>query len=142
MTEKRMTGRERCDAVLKAEAPDRIPFFPLLMFFAADRAGVPYREYATNHEALVSAQLNMFVNYKVDAVTVCSDAFRLSADLGGDMVFPENQTPYCASPIVKNESDLAALKRPDPGRKGSRMRDRVDAVEKISRAVGDRAMVF
>ena len=58
------------------------------------------------------------------------------------MEYPENQTPYCASPLVKNESDLAALKRPDPERKGSRMRDRLDAVEKISRAIGDRAMVF
>ena len=142
MTENRMTGFERCNAVLKAETPDRIPFFPILMFFAADRAGVPYRAYATDHEALVSAQINMFENYRVDAVSACSDAFRLCADLGGNMAYPENQTPYCASPIVKNESDLAALKCPDPGRKGSRMRDRVDSVEKISRAVGDRAMVF
>ena len=137
-----MTGRERCAAVLKGETPDRIPFFPLLMFFASDRAGVTYREYATKNEALASAQINMFDNYRVDAVTVCSDAFRLCADLGGDMAYPENQTPYCESPLVKNESDLAALKRPDPERHGSRMRDRIDAVEKISRAVGERAMVF
>ena len=142
MTGKKMTGRERCIAVLKGETPDRIPFFPILMFFAAGRAGVSFREFATDHEALVDAQINIFENYRVDAVTVCSDAFRMSADLGGDMVYPENQTPYCASPIVKDESDLAALKRPDPARKGSRMRDRINAVEKLSRSVGDRAMVF
>ena len=142
MTGDVMTGRERVTAVLKGETPDRVPFFPLLMFFASDRGGFSFREYATDHEALVSAQLNMFENYKVDAITVCSDAFRLSADLGGDMAFPENQTPYCASPVVKGEAGLAALKRPDPMRKGSRMRDRVDAVEKLSRATGDRAMVF
>ena len=142
MAGNKMTGFERCNAVLKAGSPDRIPFFPLLMFFAADRAGLSYREYATNHEALASAQLNMYENYKVDAVTVCSDAFRLCADLGGEMAYPENQTPYCASPVVKSESDLAALKKPDPERKGSRMRDRISAVENISRAAGDRAMVF
>ena len=142
MTADKMNGLERCAAVLKGETPDRVPFFPILMFFASDRAGIRYREYATDHEALVSAQLHMFENYRVDAVTVCSDAFRLCADLGGDMVFPENQTPYCANPIVKNESDLAALKRPDPERKGSRMYDRIAAAEKISRAIGERAMVF
>ena len=137
-----MNGKERCLAVLQGSRPDRTPFFPLLMFFAADRGGVSFREYATDSEALASAQINMFENYRVDAVTVCSDSFRLCADLGGNMAYPENQTPYCASPLVQNEAGLAALKRPDPERKGSRMRDRLDAVEKISRAIGGRAMVF
>lgn len=52
-----MTNRERFLAVLNGEKADRIPEFPLLMFLAADRAGLTYREYATNGWALAQAQL-------------------------------------------------------------------------------------
>jgi MtaA/CmuA family methyltransferase len=137
-----MTGKERCAAVIEGREPDRTPFFPLLMFMAAGRAGVTFRDYATNSRALASAQIKMFEEYRVDAVTVSSDAFRLCADLGGEMAYPENQTPYCASPLVSGEAGLARLGHPDPDARGSRMRDRLDAVEEISRAIGDRAMVF
>ncbi|MDR1580347.1 MAG: uroporphyrinogen decarboxylase family protein [Synergistaceae bacterium] len=137
-----MNGYERCAAVLRDERPDRTPFFPLLMFFAADRSGMAYREYASDGHSLASAQINMAENYHVDAVTVSSDAFRLCADLGGGMVFPENQTPYMPSPLVKDESDLRSLKIPDPRRKGSRMKDRLDAVSELRRSMGNRTMIF
>jgi MtaA/CmuA family methyltransferase len=137
-----MNGRERCLETVEGRTPDRIPFFPLLMFMAADRAGISFREYATNAPSLASAQINMFENYRVDAVTVSSDAFRVCADLGGNMAFPENQTPYCASPLMKDASGLRALKRPDPGKRGGRMRGRLDAVSELSRSIGKEAMVF
>ena len=137
-----MNGYERCAAVLRGEPPDRVPFFPLLMFFAADRGGMQYREYASDGHSLASAQINMAENYMVYAVTVSSDAFRLCADLGGDMMFPENQTPYMSSPLVRDESDLRSLKIPDPERKDSRMKDRLNAVSELRRSIGKRTMVF
>jgi MtaA/CmuA family methyltransferase len=137
-----MNGKEICLSVIKGEKPERVPFFPILMFMAAGRAGIPYREFATNGASLASAQINMFENYKVDAVTVSSDAFRVCADLGGEMVYPENQTPFCASPLVKDEASLRALVKPSPDAKGSRMKDRLAAVEELSRNIGDEAMVF
>lgn len=136
-----MNSRERCVAVLNHEAPDRVPFFPLMMFFAAGRAGMNYRVYATEPSALAEAQLNLFENYRVDAVTVCSDAFRITADLGGEIGYPEDQTPYAKTPLLKTERDFRALKRPDPMKPGSRMRGRVDAVEMLARNVGGRALV-
>ena len=39
-----MTDRERFMAALDNEPVDRVPVFPLLMFLAADRAGISYRE--------------------------------------------------------------------------------------------------
>jgi uroporphyrinogen decarboxylase len=137
-----MNGYERCAAVIRGERPDRTPFFPLLMFFAADRGGMSFREYASDGHSLASAQINMAENYHVDAVTVSSDAFRLCADLGGGMAFPENQTPYMPSPLVKDESDLRSLTIPDPGRKGSRMKDRLDAVSELRRSIGKHTMIF
>jgi uroporphyrinogen-III decarboxylase len=95
-----MTNRERFMATLKGESADRIPVFPLLMFFAANRAGITYREYATNGKAMAEAQLRVQEQFDLDAITACSDAFRISADLGGDMVYPETNPPSAASPIV------------------------------------------
>ena len=136
-----MNSKERCLAVLRKETPDRVPFFPLMMFFAASRAGMNFRTYATDPSALAEAQQNLFENYQVDAVTVSTDAFRVSADLGAEMVYPANQTPYAARPLIASDRDLRALKRPDPMKPGSRMRQRIETVEMLSRNIGDRALI-
>ena len=77
-----MTHRERFMAAIKGEPVDRVPVFPLLMFFAAGRAGLTYRQFATSGSALAEAQLGILERFPIDALTVCSDAFRVSADLG------------------------------------------------------------
>lgn len=136
-----MTSKERCLAVLKRQPPDRTPFFPLLMFFAADRAGLNFRTYATDPLALAEAQMRMVSDYRLDAVTVCSDAFRISADIGAQMVFPENQTPFAQQPLVRSAADLRALRKPDPMRPGSRMRERIQSVEALKRGVGRDVLV-
>ncbi len=136
-----MTGKERCLRAIAGEPVDRIPVFPLLMFFAVDRAKITYRRFATDAAALVDAQLNMR-RFKVDALTACSDAFRLSADLGGDMEYPETAPPRLMRPLVRNEADLKRLKRPDPAAKGSRMADRVAGVRGIARAAGEECLVL
>jgi len=129
-------------AVLQGQKPDRTPIAPLMMFFAADRAGIPYRRFAQESSALVEAQLNLFENYHLDMLTVCSDAYRISADIGAQMDYPENQTPHAVVPVVETREDFLAIKRPDPFKVGSRMRDRLDAVEKLAKSAGDKAMIM
>ena len=67
--EESMNSRERCIAAIKGETIDRVPVFPLLMFFAQNRHGISYREFATNGRALADAQLNIFDKFPVDAIT-------------------------------------------------------------------------
>ena len=137
-----MNSKERCLAALRGDLVDRVPVFPLLMFFSADRAGISYRTFATSGHALAEAQLRVFERYPLDAITACSDAFRVSADLGGRMVFPEDQTPYLASPLVASEADMHALRRPDPARRDSRMADRVLAIREMTAAAGERCLIL
>ena len=133
-----MTNRERFMAALQGKPTDRVPLFPILMFLAADRAGISYREYATNGQALAEAQLLVQERFDLDAITACSDAFRISADLapglGGEMVYPENKPPYLRSPIVTSTADLAKLGRPDPTQAGSRMADRLLGISEMVKA--------
>ena len=136
-----MTGKQRCLAVIGGKQPDRVPVFPLTMFLPADRYGVPYKEYATNGSAMAQAQVLMTETFDVDAVTGCSDAYRVSADLGAQMAYPENGTPFAEEPLIKSEADFQKLGKPDTSVKSSRMRDRTDSVAEMVRAVGEERLV-
>jgi MtaA/CmuA family methyltransferase len=137
-----MTGKERCLAAIHGRPVDRIPVFPLLMFLAADRLGISYRRYAGNGSAMAEAQVNVFHRFGLDAITACSDAFRVSADLGGEMAYPEDGTPHLMRPLVTCAADLDRLPRPDPTASGSRMADRTLGVREMVKAVGDECLVL
>ena len=137
-----MNSKERCMAAIKGEPVDITPVFPLLMFFSQQRLGVTYREFATNGRALADAQLNILEKFPIDAITACSDAFRITADLGADMVYPEDNPPFAASPLVSSKSDLNKLGRPDPLAKGSRMADRVMGAKTMVESAGDKCLVL
>ncbi len=136
-----MTSKERCLAVLNHNKPDRTPFFPLMMFFAADRAKVDYRTYSTDANALIEAQLNLYENYMVDAVTVSTDSYRLSADLGGEMDYPLNATPHLKTPLISCEDDFKKLSLPDVMKKGSRTRNRIETIEGLSKHLKQKALI-
>ena len=116
-----MNSRERCIAAIKGRPVDRAPVFPLLMFFAQRRLGITYREFATNGRSMAEAQLNVLKTFPVDAITASSDAFRVAADLGADMAFPDDKPPFAQTPLVQSAADLSKLGKPDPTSSGSRM---------------------
>lgn len=130
-----LSYRDRFLKVINGEDVDRIPLFPLLMFFSADRAGIRYAEFATNGQAMADSQLLVQEQFGLDAITSCSDAFRISADLGGNMNYPDEHPPYLVEPLIQAASDLSRFVRPDPMAPGSRMRDRVYACETMVKAV-------
>jgi uroporphyrinogen decarboxylase len=137
-----MEGNERFMATIKGEESDRIPVFPLLMSFSARRYGVTYREFASNHHILAESQLNISEMFDIDAITACPDAFRVSADLGGDIVFPEEKPPYLAQPLVKSEEDIKRLKKPDVLDPKGRMADRIASVGEMVRSNSKQCMVL
>ena len=136
-----MTRKERCLAAIRGRQPDRIPVFPLLMYLAADRYNVSYRRFATDAAVLAEAQLNMRERFDIDAVTACSDAFRLAADLGSDMQYPEDHPPH-SPPLVTDETGLRELERPDPTAPGTRMAQRCESVRRLAAACGDNTLVL
>lgn len=140
--EHKMNSKERFLAVIHGETPDRVPVFPLLMAFSARQYGANYREFASNGHVMAESQLKVREKFNIDAITACTDAFRVSADLGGEIVFPEDKPPYLARPLVTCEADLMRLKRPDVLNPKSRMADRVRGTGEMARAVGRECMVL
>ncbi len=113
------------------------------MFLPADRFGITYKEFATNGSAMAQSQIKMFETFNIDAITACSDAFRISADLAPEkMVYPEDQPPHLDSPIIKTAQDLDALLKPDVSNAKSRMFDRAKGVKEMASSVGDECLVL
>jgi len=136
-----MNSKERCLSVLRGEKPDFIPVFPLLMFFSQKRSGVNYKTFATNGHALAEAQLQIRDKFSVDAITACSDAFRITADLGAEMMHPDDSPPYAVTPLIKTEGDLNRLRKPDCSNLKTRMYDRVIAVREMVKSAGEECLV-
>ncbi len=137
-----MNSKQRCLAAIHGETVDRTPVFPLLMFLAADRLGVTYRRYARDWRALADAQLKVREQFGVDAVTSCSDAFRVAADLGGDVASPEDKTPYLRRPLLISQADLDRLGRPDFDAPQGRGQDRLRATRALVEAMGADCLVL
>jgi MtaA/CmuA family methyltransferase len=111
-----------------------------MMSFTAQYNGLTYRAFASDGKTLAEAQLNVMERFGLDAVTVCSDAFRLSAGCGGELIFPEATPPFLARPLVRSASDVDRLGTPDPTT--GRMGDRVTAAQLLSRGAGENALAF
>ena len=71
------------------------------MSFSARRYGATYREFASNGHVMAESQLKIREMFGIDAITACSDAFRISADLGGEIVFPDENPPYLVRLLIK-----------------------------------------
>jgi MtaA/CmuA family methyltransferase len=142
-TAKQMTSKQRCLAAIKGLSVDKTPVFPLLMFLSADRLGISYKEFSTNGNAMAQAQIKAYETFGIDAITACSDAFRISADLAPEkMVYPQNQPPHLSGPIVKTKSDLDRLVKIDVTDSKGRTYDRAKGVREMVRAVGEECLVL
>ncbi|MFO0909210.1 MAG: uroporphyrinogen decarboxylase family protein [Isosphaeraceae bacterium] len=131
-----MTGKERVFSILDGNPVDRLPFMPITMMFAADTAGVRYRDYASDYTVLAAAQCETAERYGFDHVSAISDPAREVCDLGGVIEWYDDQPPAVVESraTLDSPAKLGSLRVPDLSR--GRMRDRIDAVKQLSRNTG------
>ncbi|MCX7591983.1 MAG: uroporphyrinogen decarboxylase family protein [Kiritimatiellae bacterium] len=137
-----MTGRERIVAHLKGEAVDSLPLMPITMMFAADRAGVKYRDYVTDYRVLVDTQVKIAEEFDFDHVSCISDPAREASDCGAEIEFFDDQPPAIVEENARlaDKNDLLRLKVPDP-LGGGRMTDRVKAAALFREKVGKSKLI-
>jgi MtaA/CmuA family methyltransferase len=116
-------------------------FHPILMHFAARYAGYSYREFATDHRALVESNLKCLEDFETDAVGLISDPYRETSAFGAGLSYPEEGVPRCNGPIVGSVEDIVALKNPDVYR-AARTLDRIRAGELLWKHTGGRVSVI
>lgn len=132
-----MNSRERVLAHLEGRAVDRLPLMPITMQFAADLAGIGYRDYETDHRKLVEGQVRVAEQFGFDYVNTMSDPGREAADCGATLEFFEHQPAAIVeeTPRLMERTDLAGLRFPDP-LGGGRMHNGVQAVALLREKVG------
>jgi MtaA/CmuA family methyltransferase len=137
-----MNGKERVLAMLDGKPVDHLPLMPITMMFAADLAGVHYRDYAADHRVLVQAQVLTAEAFGFDYVSAISDPAREASDLGAAVEWFQDQPPAIVESraLLADKSALSSLKLPDVAA-GSRMRDRIDAVALLKQETGGSLIV-
>jgi len=137
-----MTGKERILSRLRGEATDSLPLMPITMMFAADLAGVHYREYASNHRVLANAQIAVAERFGFDYVSAISDPAREASDLGAAVEWFDDQPPAIVESraLLDEKGKLAKLALPDLDAPG-RMRDRIEAIRLLAERAGETHIV-
>ena len=137
-----MTGRARLCAHLAGEPVDHLPAMPITMMFAAAHAGVAYREYCTDYQRLVEAQVSVAEAFGFDHVSCISDPAREAADLGAPIAWFDDQPPALidGDALLADRRRLADLRVPDPAT-SERMSDRLAAARLLRDTAGDRFLV-
>jgi MtaA/CmuA family methyltransferase len=137
-----MNGKERVLAMLDGEAVDHLPLMPITMMFAADLAGVSYRDYASDHEALAEAQVAVAEAFGFDHVSAISDPAREISDLGGAVEWFDDQPPAIVErrALLQDKARLETLTLPAMVAPG-RMRERIDAVARLKQMTGRTRLV-
>jgi len=136
-----MTGRERVLAAIEGQPADHLAVMPITMMFAADVAGVHYREYAADYRVLADAQMRTAENFGLDYVSAISDPARETSDLGGAIEWFDDQPPAIieSRALLQEKSTLLELKTPDPSQ--GRMGDRVRAIEVLASQLGTEKII-
>ncbi len=137
-----MNGRERILALLGGGTPDSLPLMPITMMFAADQAGVSYRQYVTDFRTLVRAQILTAGKFDIDYVSCISDPAREAADCGAAVQFFDDQPPAIieSQALLGDKKILTGLKVPDP-LAGGRMTDRVQAAALFRKEAGREKLI-
>jgi MtaA/CmuA family methyltransferase len=137
-----MNSRERIFAMIEGREVDHLPLMPITMMFAADRLGVKYLQYVTDHRVLVEAQIKTASELGIDHVSAISDPTREAHDLGAPIEWFEDQPPAFseARALLADKSVLHALKAPDPAAEG-RMLDRVEAISLFRERIGGEKLI-
>jgi len=136
-----MTPRERVFKTLKGETVDKLPNLNIIMTFAANYVGVPYKKYVTDYRYLVEGNIKCCDRFGIDMVSAISDPFRETYGFGANIIFPEDDVPKCTDFLLKDYSDINKLKVIKPG-ESVRMEDRLKAIEMYRTDVKDRYPVL
>ncbi|MHA1135087.1 MAG: uroporphyrinogen decarboxylase family protein [Candidatus Thorarchaeota archaeon] len=128
-----MKSRDRTLAAIEG-IPDRIPFNPFIMHFAAAIDNIDYSKvYCKDASILAQAQIKCASSFGIDHVNVSTDAYREASAWGVEIDFSGH------TPVAKTHlrlADFDSVESPDLN-SSSRVQDRVEAVRLLKEQVGN-----
>ncbi len=129
-----MNSIERFTQRLQGMPVDRVPNFNIMMTFAAHFIKQPLSRYYLDYHVLCEANLAVINEFSLDIVQAISDPYREAADIGSEIIFPEDNLPICVRPLIEHVSDLQRISSTSK-KMGARSIDRLSAVRYLSEKV-------
>jgi len=119
-----MNSLDRTIDFIEGRRPDRVPFHPIMMRFAAAYAGVNYRDFCLSATHKCQANIICARDFGSDWVNTMSDPYAEAEAFGTVLTYPPNDLPAVQHYAIREISDIDSLKV----RKAadhSRMRERI-----------------
>lgn len=126
-----MNSLERTICFIEGGRPDRIPFHPILMRFAAKHAGVRYRDFCLSHAHKCMANIRCAADFQSDWVNTMSDAYAEAEAYGTKLLYPEDDLPIVQKYAIAEISDIERMTVLKPGDHG-RLRERSAEIREYS----------
>lgn len=131
-----MNSLQRTQDFINGLTVDRPPFHPILMRFAAQYAGVKYKDFCLDHKTKCETNIRCASDFSYDWVNVMSDAFAEAEAYGTKLFYPENNLPQVLEFFIQEIPDidkLALLKVTEH----KRLKERIRELETYKRKVGN-----
>jgi uroporphyrinogen decarboxylase len=135
-----MTGLERTLAFLAGKPVDHTPFHPIIMRWAAQYAGVKYREFCLDPKSKCRAMLKCAEEFGIDWVTVMSDPWAEATAFGIQVEYPEDNLPMDVGGRLPDPETTAKIKPYKP-QEHSRCLNRIEEIRVFKRLVGDKYFI-
>ena len=131
-----MNGKQRIEAALRGEPPDRIPVMLHNFLMAAREAGITQRQYREDPELIAKAFIQAVETYDYDAICVDVDTATLAGAVGVPVDFPDDDPARCEGGCLPELAAARALPPPDIAA-DPRVRIWLEAVRLLKAYFGD-----
>lgn len=109
-----MNSRERVEAALNLDVPDRVPVFPQIGDHAGIIAGLTYDVMYKDAEKAAKAHLDALQRYGYDVVTIqVEPSWPVAEACGAAVTYPPDKCPWITKSPVTDRASLSALAEPD-----------------------------
>ena len=104
-----MNGKQRIEAVLKGEWPDKRPVMLHNFLMAIKESGYSHKEYREDPEIAAKVNIGAAEKYDPDGILIDIDTATLAGAAGVEVDFPLNDPARCHKPLLHNLEDVDIL---------------------------------
>lgn len=130
-----MTSKQRVDAVIRGEVPDRVPVCLHNFLPAVEEAGMRLEDYLTDPGFAAKAHLQAVETYGFDCILIDLDTTMLAEAMGARRDATPGAPGHIAGPAILDLSEIGHLREVDPLKDG-RIPVLLEAVRILVRETG------
>lgn len=131
-----MNSKQRVDAVIRGEVPDRVPVCLHNFLPAVEEAGMRLEDYLTDPACAAKAHLQAVETYGHDCILIDLDTTMLAEAMGARRNATPGAPGHIAGPAIQDITEVDLLREVDPMKDG-RIPVLLEAVRILVRETGD-----